>query len=551
MNKIIDFVKKSGLLFYLLFVFVNYLILNVLAEYFTISLLVLIVVVFIAPLVVHFEIIIKNINSKKNADIDSNAHFKALYPSVPTKYLSKKPRDMLLGIYQNKYVCLPVQKDGINGIITGTPGAGKSLILKAQILANEYKLQINPKDASKINSWNYFLIDVDGLIYKDINKIQGKYKADYNSKLHVVELSNRDSFGFDVFYKLRKENVSETEKLKTVTDIADALIQQSGDNPYFSVNAKKILTGILLYGIGEKMDFISIIQLICRSNLYELLSEIIESAKDFENSIVIDKLKSFVGKDDNESLQDVEATMKQCLDIFSYPDIIYCFQTNPKKTSPQILNDGQTNLVFAVETSMLTVYQPIFRLVTMMVLRHCESDFTESDNRYTSILVDEAARIGRVEDLSNLMATGRKYHINILMFFQDLSQFKMIYSKRGEFETIINLCELKAFLSGSDADTIDYLSKIVGKYDEIRQSYKKDKLLHLQADTNYQEEKKDIIDGKSLMMLREKDELIVIAYGHYMRIKKIRYYSDRILAPIYKKIQQYNTAEKEEKNNGK
>lgn len=66
----------------------------------------------------------------------------------------------------------------------------------------------------------------------------------------------------------------------------------------------------------------------------------------------------------------------------------------------------------------------------------------------------------------------------------------MIYSKRGEFETIINLCELKAFLSGSDADTIDYLSKIVGKYDEIRQSYKKDKLLHLQADTNYQEEKK-------------------------------------------------------------
>lgn len=79
------------------------------------------------------------------------------------------------------------------------------------------------------------------------------------------------------------------------------------------------------------MDFISIIQLICRSNLYELLSEIVEFAKDFENSIVIDKLKSFVGKDDNESLQDVEATMKQCLDVFSYPDIIYCFQTNPKK----------------------------------------------------------------------------------------------------------------------------------------------------------------------------------------------------------------------------
>lgn len=59
MNKIIDFVKKSGLMFYLLFVFVNYLVLNVLADYFKISLLVFIVVVFIAPLVVPFEHIIK------------------------------------------------------------------------------------------------------------------------------------------------------------------------------------------------------------------------------------------------------------------------------------------------------------------------------------------------------------------------------------------------------------------------------------------------------------------------------------------------------------
>ena len=95
-----------------------------------------------------------------------------------------------------------------------------------------------------------------------------------------------------------------------------------------------------------------------------------------------------------------------------------------------------------------------------------------------------------------------------------------------------------------DAETMELLKNTVGKYHLTKQSYKKDKVLHLQSDTNYQEDEKDIIDGPSVMNLREKDEIIIIYLGKYFRFKKIRYYKDKILGPIYKEIQQYNAEQK-------
>lgn len=544
MRKIFEILKKSGLLFYLLFVFVNYLIVDMIDEYIEIHTLIKLIIIYIVPLVVFIQTTLKYLDDKKIKDFDNKEHLKAAYPDIPKSYLSDKPKGMVLGKYNNKYVYIPIGRDGLNILCTASPGSGKSILLKAQLLANKYKCQINGKHSDYIKSWNYFLIDVDGLIYKDIYKVGGKYKATENNELQVIELNNRSSYGFDVFYRLHADNVTETTKLKTVTDIADALIPETKSNPYFSVNAKKILTGVLLYGIEKDMDFVSIIQMLLRNTLDELLTNIVTEAEQLGNSIILDKLKGFVGKADNESLQDVESTLKQYLDVFSYPDVIYCLQTNLHKTSPQMLNDGKSNLVFAVETSMLTVYEPIFRLITMLVLRHCESEFNEDDNRYTSILIDEAARIGKVNDLANLMATSRKYHVNIMMLFQDLAQYRNIYGKE-EASAILNLCELKIFLSISgDAETMELLKNTVGKYHLTKQSYKKDKVLHLQSDTNYQEEEKDIIDGPSIMNLREKDEIIIIYFGKYFRFKKIRYYKDKILGPIYKEIQQYNAEQK-------
>ena len=392
------------------------------------------------------------------------------------------------------------------------------------------------KNAGK--KWNFFIIDIKGELYYKLIKINGKYRASDNNLIQVVQPSNRDSYGWDALYHIRGENVSETVKLKAVTDIAEALIEESGDNPYFYVNARKIMTGVFFWYVNKGVDFVDIIHQITRRNLGELLQEIVEGAEIENNGIVLDKLKSFVGKTDNESIQDIESTLKTSLDCFSYPDIQYMLGCNPNRTSPQALNDGVTNIDLAIEESMLSTYQPVFRLITMQVLRHCESDFHENDDRNTSIIVDEAKRVGKIENLDNSMATLRSKHVNLVLFFQDRSQMLDIYGEH-KADSILNVCQLKLFLSGAgNKQTSEYLSEMVGTYQTENHSYEKGMLT--KKEMKYSENKSPIINGKSLMNLTEKNELIAVYFGKYFRIKKLRYFEDKYLKPIYDEISEYN-----------
>lgn len=471
----------------------------------------------------------------------SKAWREAAYPQICGRYLTKKPQGLVLGIRQGRYVYLPVSKDGINAFFVGSPGSGKSVLLLGFLFANLYVDQIIRRVKVRTSDkFNFFLVDIKGELYESLLKMKGgKYRASDEYSIQVVQPSNRESYGWDVFYRMRKPGVTITDKLKAVTDIADGLVEETGDNPYFSDNAKKILTGVLFFFEGKGMDFIPIIQKLTRSNLGELLKEIVDEAEQDGNGIVLDKLRSFVGKEDNESIQDIEATLKTSLDCFSYPDIIYCLKDNPNRTSPAALNDGVSNIDLAIEESMLLTYKPIFRLVCIQVLRHAEADFKSEDKRRTAIIIDEAARVGKIEGLDGAMATLRSRHTSLLLFFQDIAQLRDIY-KKEKADSILNICELKVFLSGAgDKSTTDFIATMAGKYTETKNSYGRTTLG--KKDVKYNEEERDIVDGKSLMDLREKNELIAVIYGHYYRFKKLQYFRDPYLMGIAEEIKLFNS----------
>lgn len=468
----------------------------------------------------------------------------AAYPTLSNEYLSKKPQGLVLGRYRNSYVYVPIRSDGVGAFFIGSPGAGKSTLLLgflySALYSNKIHMRTNEKNS---DAFNFFMVDIKGELYESLLKIRaGIYRAVDNYTIQVVQPSNRESFGWDVFYRMRKPGVTTTDKLKAVTDIAEGLVEETCDNPYFSNNARKILTGVLFFYEAKGLDFVTIIQKLTRTNLGELLREIVDEAELDGNGIVLDKLKSFVGKEDNESIQDIEATLKTSLDCFSYPDIIYCLRDNPYKTSPAALNDGTTNIDLAIEESMLLTYKPIFRLICLQVLRHVEADFKPEDSRRTLLLFDEAFRIGKVEGLDGLLATARSRHCSVGLFFQDMSQFNDIY-KKEKAESILNICELKCFLSGAgDKHTTDYISNMAGKYTDIKMSYGRNSFG--KKDVKYSEEERNIVDGKSLMELREKTEIICIIYGHYYRFKKLQYFQDRYLKKIAEDIKSYNSKQK-------
>jgi hypothetical protein len=118
--------------------------------------------------------------------------------------------------------------------------------------------------------------------------------------------------------KIRAKELSKNYAHGGTFTNASENIYEDISNPYFSDNAKKILSGVLFWGAKKGYDFLPIIQTLMRTNLDELLTAIItEAEQDPQMGVVLDKLKGFVGKGDNESVGDIEVTMKTALECFS------------------------------------------------------------------------------------------------------------------------------------------------------------------------------------------------------------------------------------------
>ena len=381
-----------------------YFIIQSLAEDFHISPIIGLLIAFVIPLLFPAIITWTNIERKQRGQTDfsfdatyglstkdekhSKAYMEAAYPDMPAQYASKIPTGLVLGKHKGKYAYCPIDKDGINAFCVGTPGSGKSILILAWIFSAMFREEIAKKGHAKPGrTYNYFLVDIKGELFERILGMKAQdYKAEEHKDFQVIAPAVPTSYGYDVFYKIHRENVTETEIIKAVTDIADALVVATGDNPYFSDNAKKILSGVLYYFAKHGYDFLPIIQTLMRTNLDELLTAIVADAENQNMGVVLDKIASFKGKAaDNESVADIETTLKTYLEAFSYPELQWVLHDNPNKTSPAVLNDGKTNLDLAIHESMLVTYQPFFRLVTMQMLRHCESEFKEEDDRYTML----------------------------------------------------------------------------------------------------------------------------------------------------------------------
>ena len=465
----------------------------------------------------------------------------AMYPPIPSEYRSSKPKDLVLGRYNGKYVYCPLGDDGVMTFVIGAPGAHKTVLLLSWLYTVFYQKRIYGNKIKQAGRrWNFVVVDIKGEIFRKLIKVKEKYRATGKEKLHVFQPSNRLSYGWDVFYQLRGKNITPTIRLRALKDIADALVEEpkGNSNPYFSNNAKKILVGIMFYYSTRGEDFIDIIRRINETPMDNLIKAIVDDARIQNDKITLGFLAGFVGKKDNESIQDVESTMKTSLECFIFPDIEYALQNNPYRTSPRVLNNGRTSIDIAIDEAFLEVYQPVFRLICVQVLRHCASEFTEDDRRMTSFIFDEAAAIKKIPAIERTMATCRSRHTNVFLIFQNRNQFDDIYGKELS-ESILNLCELKLFLSnGGDKQTETYVQTMAGKYIDKKRSYSKEGS-HIKS-TNYSEEEKQIVDGKELMSLREKKEMIAFIYGRYYRFPKIMYYNDPYMEPIATEIKEHN-----------
>lgn len=80
---------------------------------------------------------------------------------------------------------------------------------------------------------------------------------------------------------------------------------------------------------------------------------------------------------------------------------------------------------------------------------------------HVRFLLDEFANIGSIPDFSKKLATCRKYSISATIILQSINQLKVKY--KDDWGTIIGNCDSFLFLGAQEQDTLEYVSKLLGK----------------------------------------------------------------------------------------
>ena len=363
---------------------------------------------------------------------------KNIKPKLTNELIENTPRGVVFGRTRGGYVAKNEEKDG-HVLVIGGAGSGKSSCIAIPSLV-AWKKRI-------------FAIDIKGELY---NKTGHKRPL-----TKVFNPSDPMASGYDPFYLLNSsDNIAQDMKELVMAIIP--LPPQTKD-PFWITSAQNYLTGALIYFYKQRKNFIQAITEIQKTSPVELVSKIKDSscelAKLFTNQFfdIDPKTLSGIFTEVSNKIM-LFATDKQLKDALSKGDNI----------TPDDIENG-FDIYLCIEESKLEQWNCLLTLMVNQFLKHFEK---RSDMNATPVLflLDEFARLGKIEAITNGLATLRSKKITITILTQSLAQLDAIYGK--EYRQIIaDNCQYKAILNATDADTQEYFSKIVGTYEKEKTSY--------------------------------------------------------------------------------
>lgn len=198
------------------------------------------------------------------------------------------------------------------------------------------------------------------------------------------------------------------------------------------------------------------------------------------------------------------------------------------------LRSDPASIYFVVSDNDLVDLAPLVRLLfqqAITILKRAEPDLNKGEKYTVLFCLDEFASLGRMDTLLNGIATLRSYGGRVMIVLQTLAQLRKHYDKDGETIFLGN-CRVQLFMSAADEETARYVSAAVGDFTRKSRS-KSWKGGDLSTSYQEREDGAPLIRPEQVRMLG-KDTILALVQDSYPIIaKKVIYYDDKILKPIY------------------
>ncbi len=457
-----------------------------------------------------------------NTDLPSTRKLRATHPPVPEHYLCDAPTGYILGKQGRRYVRINPSKDSFCALVCSSPGSGKSVTMMATLIGNY--AAVHPR---------FITIATDP---------KGELSASFNDLpyIHVISLSDRSKYGYDPLYWYRPE-MSDDEMEPYLKTIAESLVSESGGekNAYFWANARKIMIGLMAWMIRSDRNFPEIMTAMSTHNVMSLVDQALQEAA--SSKLVKKNLSPYQGKT-GEDMESITTEVTTSIDIFAGSEAMsWALGESPRRASPFDI-DQEVSLFLQVDQEAIAQNGPFIRLFYAQMFQHIiksRNEATVDSQPPIWILLEEAPLYGAIPRLDEFLSTCRSKRASAYIVCQSISQLEGAYGKE-KAATILDDCLVKVVLGVANNETAEAFSKMAGQYEEDRDSTHSKGIFSLPDSYNHSTERRRIMDPEEFFRLKDEDAVILFIDGKFMKVKKIKYYEDRMLSSLldYRKREQ-------------
>ena len=156
------------------------------------------------------------------------------------------------------------------------------------------------------------------------------------------------------------------------------------------------------------------------------------------------------------------------------------------------------------------VYQQIFDL--SFRLADSEPKYKGRVPVRIRLVMDEFANVAVPKNFEKIVAVCRSRNIVVCIILQSIAQLKALF--KDTWEGIVGNCDSFLYLGGNEFGTMEYLSKVLGKWTQRTVSHSVGRGSHGSSSDSYQLSARELATPDEIRMMDRKDALLLISAEH-------------------------------------
>ncbi|MQW86670.1 type IV secretion system ATPase VirD4 [Sinorhizobium saheli] len=195
------------------------------------------------------------------------------------------------------------------------------------------------------------------------------------------------------------------------------------------------------------------------------------------------------------------------------------------------LRRRRTCIYLCVSPNDLEVLAPLMRLLFQQVVSVLQRSLPGKDEKHEVLfLLDEFKHLGKLETIETAITTIAGYKGRFMFIIQSLSALTGTYSEAGK-QNFLSNTGLQVFMATADDETPTYVSNAVGDYTFQARSISHGRGLERNIQTS--DQGAPLLRSEQVRLLDDQCQIVLIKGQPPLKLRKVRYYSDRILKRIF------------------